>query len=421
MNSYNHVPLYKLVITGILLWFVVFVLTPAFPTEKISFNTILFLSGLFFFYFLGYFGFKFIRNKVLKKKLNLNFELSTKFILSLILMVFSCWVLRYYDLLYVRGLSFYHEIDLNRNLSIMKTMNIIFIFSSVLKELYFIPLLMVLLKKERNIKLIVLSSLLFILPLGVPLLLGTRKDILLLCIYLLIILFLTKNIKLNMFFWFKIIGFFIFINVLFYYILINRESPKYETGSDIVMELIDKPIYNDLFEPNEKIKNAIANGNEFTRPMLFQYLHIGQYYCHGIFELNHLINIKIYKDQPLKGQFNFQSFLLFFNKLGVTHFDLEKIDNAIPRGNVFITFFGGLFIDFGLLGIFVMLLIGGLQNYIDFSILKGNYMFYGLYVFFVVFNILLPVINLMKGTGLYFVLANMLVLIGYKFLKKEVV
>mgnify|MGYP000321146245 CR=1 FL=1 len=119
-----------------------------------------------------------------------------------------------------------------------------------------------------------------------------------------------------------------------------------------------------------------------TKQLLISGLQTGQYYTHGVFEFDNLLRA-YHKNDALNfqfGKYNFFNFIKFSNKLGITHLDISKIQNANPRGYSFITFFGGLYIDIGWYGLvfmfFFVIISGHSTNVINAFVFSNNPIFF---------------------------------------------
>lgn len=416
-NQLLHKPLYFFLIFGILIWGFVFLLIPAHPAQGLSSITILYVFISLLAYFSGYFICK-NQYKTLTPQSVLNKEINN-IIWIVIFLVFVSWIIRYFDLFFFRGVSFDNTIQQNRLALANGNDNFIFMLGAVFKELYFVPLLLTLLYLKENRRLIFVSSVLYLFPLLLPFLRGTRKDIFMVFIFLLITLIISKTISVKIKTILKIGISFIILNILFYNLLITRQTLENQTKSEVIDELIEYPIYNDLLQPRASFKEKIKSSTGYKKAILFNYLHTLQYYCHGIFELDYLINHKSKNNNYLKGEYNFNLFLRALEKLNIINYDSSRVNALLPRESTYITFLGALFLDFGWFGIIAVFLLGVFQNIIDTKIKDKNVLYISLYVFFIVFNIFFPVINLLRGTGIYIVFSLLMVIFSFNILIKS--
>ena len=417
-NKIRHIPLFVFTLIGMLLWGSVYILTPATPTEAFSLETSGYIGASFLLYFLGYFLLNFRKHK-LKKEVKEVMLISKNVIWVIFFIVLISWLIRYYDLFFNRGISFYNSIKVNRTLLGGGKLNCIYIFAAIFKELYFLPLALALVFYKKEKVLVLLSSLLFILPLIIPFLRGTRKDVFLVFVFLGLVLFISKTIFLKLKTIAGITLVFVMLNVVFYQVLVRRESPKFTSEISTSEEILNKASYNNLYKPTKEIKNMIASSEGLQKTVIFNTLHLAQYYCHGIFELNYLVNQKLQKNDYHDGYYTFHLATRFLTKLNIIELNTGLINKPLPRKSTYITFLGSLFLDFGWFGLIFMFFLGCFQRFIDEKIVKGELLFISLHLFFIVFNVLLPVIDIIRGTGTYIIFSSIAVIIGYDLISKS--
>lgn len=412
-----HKPLYFFLILGLLFWILLYIIIPATPTYSLSINTIAYIIVSLLAYFSGYF----ISNKfyVIKKPPSISFKKIKKVIWVIIILVCTSWCIRYIDLFLVRGISFNNTIQENRALLGAANPNLIFMFGAIFKELFFLPLLLTLICIKNNKKLLFVSSVLYMFPLLVPFLRGTRKDVFITFLILGIVLLITKTITLKFKTLLKLGVVFLLLNVVFYNLFMKRETLVTQTKDQKIDQLIEMATYNDLLQPTALYKEKINSSTGFKKAVLFNYVHTLQYYCHGVFELDYLVKDKIKNKDYLKGQYNFNLFLKALEKLNVIEYDSTEIHFILPRQSTYITFLGALFVDFGWLGVIGMFLLGCFQNVVDKKVRNKDVLYISLYVFFIIFNVFFPVINLLRGTGIYLVCASIIIII-LNYLKNEI-
>ncbi len=393
MNKISSSPFFISIFGGILVWLIVFLITPAYVVNKMDTETLAFLFFGYLFLIVGYLSVPIV-NKSKAKKIN------TKLISYIILFVLLCYVVRFIDLFYYRGLRFSNAIYQNRMLAQNGSHNVILLVASVFKTLFFIPLLLLLLKNKRNKWLVIIAVLLFFLPLVEAVLRGSRSPFLRSFVYLIIVLLVTKSIqfsKKNILLFLTAIGVLFFISTQ---ILMKREGPKNENP---YVYLVQKAIYNDFLSPKKEIiKFMHSDASNTKKKLVLSALQIGQYYTHGVFEFDHVV--KYYKQNKYQRQFGkFTFFVLpkFTNKYQISNVDLEKVTKSSPRGYTFISFFGGMYIDFGWFALLFMFLLGVIQKVIYNKIRQQKYYFAPLFVFLLFTNFFMLTFNFFRGTGTY--------------------
>ncbi|MCK0108296.1 O-antigen polysaccharide polymerase Wzy [Flavobacteriaceae bacterium S0825] len=412
-----HKPLYLFLILGLLFWGFLYTIIPAKPTYSFSTTTLVYIIISLLAYILGHL----ICHKFYKIKTqpNSNLNHSKNIIWFLITLVIISWFIRYIDLFFSRGISFSNTIQENRDLLGIASSNPIYIFGAIFKELFFLPLLLTLISFNKNKKLLICSSFLYLLPLLIPFLRGTRKDVFFTFLILALVLIITKTMALKLKTLIKLGVVFIVLNIVFYNLLMNRETGETQTKDQKIDELLDKATYNDLLQPTVLFEEKIKASKGIKKAILFNYVHTLQYYCHGVFELDYLVKDKTKNKDYLKGEYNFNLFLKALEKFNLIEYDSSKVHFILPRQSTYITFLGAMFVDFGWLGIIGMFCLGYFQNVIDKKVKNNNTLYLSLYIFFIMFNIFFPVINLLRGTGIYFVFSCLTIIISLNILFKS--
>lgn len=410
MNKIN-LPFYASILGGILVWIIIFLITPALVTKPVLNETVLFVVGSYLALISGY-KFRF------KSKVN-TFNLSERSLFTLISFIVICFVFRYIDLFFIRGLRFSNTILQNRILAESSSNSILLIFASVFKSIYFIPLLLILLLKDRNKSLLIVSVLLFLLPFPEAILKGTRSTFFQSIIFLSLILVFTKTLKITLksFLMFVVIAIGLFF--ISTQILAKREFVKNKNPYGY---LVEKARYNDLLMPKQSIINYMneAGNSNFNKKIGLSALQIGQYYTHGVFEFNYVIDY--YKKNPFKkqyGKYTFSVIPKFTNKIGVSNYDLHKIYLASPRGYTFISFFGGLYIDFGWFALAFFFLLGILQKYLFIQVTNKRYSYAPLLVFLLFTNFFMLTFNFFRGSGTYTLISCVIFVLIYELTFKK--
>ena len=142
---------YGSLIIGIFLWFFFYILSPIEAKYPPSINLIAYITISYLGLLVGF---------VLPVK---NINLKTKYITKnhtliikvLIILVFCSFTVRYIDLFYIRGISFYNSNLVNKELaSNDNNFSLIFGLFSIFRVLYFLPLLYYFKCKKENKKLL---------------------------------------------------------------------------------------------------------------------------------------------------------------------------------------------------------------------------------------------------------------------------
>lgn len=380
---------------GLIVWFLVFAVLPVNLSEEIKTGTIVFIVANFLALILGFSLFKFKTTHPVEVNLkNLN-----KFLTLLLVVIFFCYLLRWYDLFFIRDLSFNKTLIENRILTDYNyhKSNLILLFASILKSAYFFPFVIaVSLKQKPKKTVLVLTYIALILPFVEAVLKGTRKPFFEVFIIILFSIIIFEISKIN----FKKVGVAIVGFVLIIFIsmsmLFKRESKS--LGNDFFYSQLLESRYNDMLRPKEEVRDYFYDKNnpEYLKFIGISALHIGQYLTHGVFEFNHIYNKK---DLAVtNGGYTFIAVPKLINKTGL----VKKIQysNPSPREYVYLTAFGGFYIDFRWFTVAFMFLFGVFQKYV-FNKSEQFIIWRPLTIFFLIINVFLLIINYLRGGGIY--------------------
>ena len=397
-------------ISGITIWLFVFLILPVSIVDTIEIKTIVFIVINYISLILGFLSVNFSMSNT--KKININYS---KLINIIIAVVFFSFLLRFIDLFFIRDLSFTNSINENRQLNDTNfgKSNFAFFIGSILKGLYFFPLVMIFSIKEKQNKItVLLAGLLMFFPVVEAVLKGTRKPFIELFLILIVAILLFKKIKID---FKKITLMLLGVFAVFYIsntILFQREAQKEYTQNTYTQLLNAR--YTKLIPANSKIVKFIENPkqSDFKRKTVFTFLHFGQYYTHGFFEFNHIIKNK---NLPVAyGQYTFVTIPKFLQKLNILP---SKKALVTPRGSVYITAFGGLYFDYRWFSVVCMFLFGIFQKLVFQKSVESAF-WKPLLVYIVIINLLLCVINYIRGSGIYPLVGFGILLVTLSILKK---
>jgi len=400
--SVNYLNINKLfyfsLIFGVVIWFCVFVTLPVQIVEPIQPKTTLFIVAC---YLSLIFGFVTINLKKKEKEVYNQVELIS-ILYKIIIITALSFLVRFIDLFFVREMTLSNSYALNRSLvgSGFEFVQIPFKIASVLKALYFFPIVIVISLNLQNKRLKILSFALLFLPLVEALLLGSRKPFFDIAIILVFSTLVFTKIKLTkkkiILTLFGAISLFIVTNLF----LFKREAKE---GKNIYNEILSAR-YNDLLKPSKNIELYILSDStsDLNKRTALTFLHLGQYITHGFFEFNHIV-----KGKPIPltyGSYTFSPFGRLFNKGNI---------NTSPREYVYITTFGALFLDFGWLTPLFMFVFGGFQK-IVFLNAKNNFIWLPLVIYIIIINVFLLMFNYLRGAGIYPFVAFTIILLLLK-------
>jgi len=403
MKLKKHYPFLISIFGGVLVWCFLFLIFPATIVYPFSKETFLFILSSYIALFLGYFlPLNFKKNIVIPKKINKNF------IYFLIGLCLVCFLVRYIDLFLNRKVSFYNSVWVNRALLSETKPNFVFIAASIFKQIYFLPIVFILKEKFKDKKLVLISFLLFLLPFVEGYIRGSRNVFFSSIILLLFILLFFKKIKFNKKHIIIIIVTIIILFTAATAIIMNREANKTDNN---YTSLTTDFFLNKFLQPKPVVFKTIQGlENQTLKKVYVSGFQIIQYYLHGVFEFDNLI--KYYQKEefkPLYGKYTFFTVIRVTNKYGISNTDLNAVELKNPRQITFITFFGGLYLDFGWLGIIIMFLFGNFQRFLaNRSSQKTAYL--PLFVFLLFCNFFMLTFNFIKSSGVHVLVVCLVVI-----------
>ncbi|WP_225035907.1 hypothetical protein [Winogradskyella sp. SM1960] len=323
--------------------------------------------------------------------------------------------MRWIDLFVLREVSIFRTTIENRNQSELNNDNsgIVFVLASIFKSLYFFPFIIALKCKYRLSLSTICATILLVLPFVEAIVLGSRKPFFEVFLILLISIYYYKKPKINL----KSIGVLLVSIVALLTIsvslLLNREASR--KGSENVQIEIINGRYNDLLKPKKQVvrffKDSTVSSTQKNYALIV--LQSGQYITHGFFEFNHIINNSDL--EVAKGAYTFYPFVKILNKLGLTK-DF-KVINPSPREFVYLTAFGGVYLDFRWFTIVFFFLFGVFQRAIydkSFSSIIHS----PLLIYLTIINVFLPILNYMRGAGIYPIVGFVFFAVAHYYLKK---
>ena len=392
-KTYESTLFLKSLFIGVFIWVFFYIFTPVKVINPLSSKVILFITLNYLALILGYF----LTNRVLIKNKNLQLR-SEGFIYFLTFLVLFSSIIRYFDLFYIREVSFFNTISINRHKSSQEeNFSIILAILGSFRFLYFLPYLFYIVEKRKKKILLVLCLFFFLVPFLEGYLRGSRR-LLFEPIAIFIIISIIYNYPI-----FKKKIFFIFLFGGVFLIFISNTILKDRIQKDNEKEFLEKIYaspYNKFLPIKSNTKDFLINCEiPWLSIPIFNFVHVGQYIVHGVYEFDFL-----QKTNPSKrnGMYNGFIIIKLLNKLSITNIPLTSLMN--PTGRLtYITFFGGMYLDFGWLSLVIMFFFGGAQNLI-FNYSAFNNYFKPLLVIFVFCNIFLLIFNFYRAEFLLFIL-----------------
>ena len=400
------------IVIGIVIWFFFFFTLPIEVKNPLSSTTVWFIIANYAALITGYFLLK--RSNRFPKKIKQEKSSIDTFLNFVTVVVFIAAVLRFIDLFFIREVSFFNSIEQNKyNVSQEENFSLIMGLLSMFRLLYFVPFVLYRISKRKRKTLLIVTILFFLIPILEGYLRGSRRLILepVLIFGVTFLMTKTSKFKLN---WKQLIVGFGMLLVMFLsseHILKERLQ---KTGDPYEKALFAAQ-YNDFIPLNQKTKEYIVENKENTlSSILLFYGHLGQYITHGVFEFDHM---KTIASNPKMGLYNGYIVVKFFNKIGLTNYSLEALHNPSER-ITYITFFGGLYLDFRWLSVVIMFLFGALQQKM-FSWSEKYFALKPILILFVLTNMMMLVFNFFRAQVLITILVYLFVLMIFKVIQKQ--
>jgi hypothetical protein len=403
----------KSLLIGVLIWVACYIFIPVNVINPLTSEVIWFIILNYLFLIFGYF----FANKFLKKEKNKvgvqNIQLPISSFSILLFLIYFSSIIRYIDLFFVREISFFNSISTNKyNVAQDANFSLFLGVLGGVRFLYFVPYLFYIIEKRNNKKILILCVLLFLVPLIEGYLRGSRRlffesiglFITITCVYNFSKLFSKKII---------FIGVFSLILSVFFSNFVLKERVIEKKGISFFEQIYNSP-YSELLPLKPKAKQFILkNKNNFIGSASFSSFHFGQHILHGVYEFDYAI--KENADKKF-GMYNGFILIKFLNKLGFTNIPLESLMN--PTGRVtYITFFGGLFLDFGWYSLIIMFFYGVIQNYFFVKGSKFNYS-KPVVIIFIFTNVFLLTFNFMRAQMLLVIMSYLFIITIFHYYNK---
>ena len=240
-------------------------------------------------------------------------------------------------------------------------------------------------------------------PVALPFLLGSRSGLI---YFMAIFVAAYLNLALNVRARHIAVAFFALLAVLslFAIVFVNRV----EAGGQSLLYTARLSVYTQVVPLQNWALNYIDNAGEFA-PLLAGYASIMQYILSGMFEFLYLVELK--DDNFALGTNTFFFLPKFWSLITGSADTLAgqaEIVGLNPRGGVFQTFFGGLYIDFGLFVPIFSLLLGYCVGVLRAFVRAGNVFAFPLYSLFLSQLLLASTLDSLSGSAA--ILSNLMYL-----------
>lgn len=393
----NRIFIFSLII-GPIIWLCAYLVLPIERSYSLNFQTIFFISLSYLSLIFGYFSFSFKEIKV-----EHNIVKVKKYFWIVGMGILLAYILHYIELFFIRDLSFTNEIFKNKNLKVLNNEKGHFIFgiATIIKALYFFPYVVLIGSNNKNSYMQIFAMFFLLLPVPEAILLGTRKPLfdIFLIVFLSNLIFGKSKLTTRKALTYLLMGVSVF--GISNYLLFKRQKERVLPIGLIVNESLINATYNNFVSLNKDTRTFLLDSSisKNKKKIVLSTLQAGQYIVHGVFEFQY--NLEQETLPMTYGKFTFSAIPKILKKLG---FEITSVENINPRGPVYITTFGGFYMDFRWTSIFVFFLVGILQRYtFEKSLIQFDWKPIVIYFFF--FNVFLCVYNFLRGAGIFPLLA----------------
>ena len=393
----------NLVLTSFSIWFFVYLTSPLKININLNLYSYLYIIICLFFFFLGSIKF---RGSDRKLPVNLSNENIVKLFNLICFFAIIGLFFKFYDRFLIRGISLLNDVFLNRDIMIDKGGGLTAIIAALLSPFGYFTLFIAwkykALLPNYRIKLYI-SILLFFLPTLIDAVtLGTRSIIF---VTILLFIFYVSYFGKFRYSISKLFYAILFIIVFLFMNYIFVERTKLFAGDYIYELVLIKSNINYTITSTDNFYSNFLYQSPFWQSILFTYVTTVQYFTHGLVEFSYLFDN--FNSEHLYGQYTFSVIHRFLSMVFNYNYDINNIYNVIPRGGVFTTFFGPVFIDFGYLGSFIFMYFFGKFTYFCYRKAIQDYDVAILMYFYICIVLLfIPVFNFISGAnGIFIFLA----------------
>jgi hypothetical protein len=138
------------------------------------------------------------------------------------------------------------------------------------------------------------------------------------------------------------------------------------------------------------------------------------YFVHGVFEYIRLVNHVSEPFGTYYGEYEFNPYFKFLRLLGVKQKSFGELNDVVYKKNVYTTFWGPFYLDFGIFGILIAFVFGAILKFIYIKARNGYLpyiLFYSYFSFVILGSMFL---NLMIGSSIYIFNSLIVVLLLYQ-------
>jgi len=407
---------WQIAILGMLIWFVILVVSPVSVVFPISLGT---SSYIFFSYLFFYFGCLLARPRSTLPVIPFQ-SISLKVFWLLSTAGFLGMALRVYDKFFLRQSFASDSVLDSRQELVHNEAGALSVVAAVLYPLCYVPLIF-LYARSINSKLGALQRysafVLFILPATEALLLFSRAQLLIAFsmgyMFISLIFYEGRIFERRL----MIRGFFGVggLIIVFSMVFVARLSEVQVA----VIDSVYTSVYGFTVVPSEWVARLWHLKSGMFSTWMLKIAPIAQYYTHGIFEFGLLW------DRPDSqtfsyGGLHFSPYLKLFGMMGLP-FAVPEMESIFVRTGTFTSFFGPLWVDFGWFGPLVMMAFGFSVQSLSRLLRKGYTSAIPLYLYLCITVFFFPVVNfIVSAQGGYLVTTFLVVMFLFRPKKRTV-
>ena len=168
---------------------------------------------------------------------------------------------------------------------------------------------------------------------------------------------------------------------------------------------------------NEDFKEKVLSSDDVNIEIAKYSLK--HYFVHGVFEYIRLVNHVSEPTGTYYGEYQFNPYFKFLRLLGFKQRSFSELNDIVYKKNVYTTFWGPFYLDFGVFGILIAFIFGALLKFIYIRARNGYLPYILMYSYFSFIILGSMFLNLLIGSSIYIFNSLLVVLFLYSILPKK--
>lgn len=165
---------------------------------------------------------------------------------------------------------------------------------------------------------------------------------------------------------------------------------------------------------DDDFKEVYFQSSQEDKARMIGIYSLKHYFAHGVVEYIRLVNHLDKTTGYYYGQYEFSVFFKFFRAFGVPLKSNEEMQSIMERKAVYKTFFGPFYVDFGVLGIFIMFFWGRFIKRVFVYAQKGHTQYVIFYAYLATIIITSAFLNFLLGSSSYYLFAFFIGLLVFR-------